>query len=137
MTVTDQDMASPCRFPRSSLFPSERSFGLCARKAGVGIQDYLRDLIARDLGLEQISASLPPHAKAVVSVPELPPAVEPAPVESILSLIERGFTAQQIAAMRRMPYRQVLAELGKQVDIKTAGGTLECDGARALSDKGA
>jgi hypothetical protein len=99
-----------------------------ARKNDLGIQDYLRALIFRELGLDDTRidsvnrAATPRRVVALPIMKSVPkPIAKPAakaetPMGSVCDLIERGFTPQQIAAKLRMPYRDVLTIMGAEVD---------------------
>jgi len=89
-----------------------------ARKSGQGLQDYLRSIIVRDLGLadDHLPSDVEPMAKEVIVVPI---AAEPTPVkaaDNVIDMVARGFSVQQIAAIKRLPYRVVMHELGSAID---------------------
>jgi hypothetical protein len=113
-----------------------------SKKAGVNMREYLRAMIARELGydgplvLTKVRpAEEMPSAKNRVALPIGPTktAVEFAPPDSVMDLISRGFSAQQVAAIHRTPYKEVLAQLGKQVDLLESNP----QPARKLGRKGA
>jgi hypothetical protein len=54
----------------------------------------------------------------VVSAPVIVPSYM-RPKETVLDLVERGYTVTQIAAMKRRPYRDIMAEIGDRVDTIT------------------
>ncbi len=63
---------------------------------------------------EVVALALCHHLK--VGVRPVAPAPEPRKAPSVIELVGRGYSANQIAAMTRLPYREVLAQLGKQID---------------------
>lgn len=102
-----------------------------ARKMDVGLMEYVRDLIMADIDLdiEQIKrvafdAGAMPHRRKlsppVIRQPE--PVFPEVPTDnSVLGMAARGYTGNQIAAILRLPYREVMRQLGcgldKQVEL--------------------
>lgn len=93
-----------------------------ARKLEIGVREYIRLLILDDLGFAATPGApryAEPVLPAVISatprraIPLPDPPREP---ESVLDLVARGYKPQQIAAMKRMSYRAVMAELGGDID---------------------
>lgn len=55
--------------------------------------------------------------REVVSAPvAVPKRLQPR--ETVMDLVERGYTVTQIAAMKRRPYKDIMAEIGSRVDAQ-------------------
>jgi hypothetical protein len=95
--------------------PARERLRAKAKKSGMGIGQYLREMIARELMIEDALAGV--TAKPVMKAPKAQQQHPDGVVaDSVIGLIGRGFTPSQIAAMRRMPYRDVMAAMGREID---------------------
>ena len=79
-----------------------------ARNEGITVSAWLRRLIDRELNGREKVGFIPPRF-AIVDA-------QPREVGTVAELVARGFTCQQIAAMTRKPYKDVLAALGQEAD---------------------
>lgn len=67
---------------------------------------------------EIVASALRHYLKISIQPMAAPPKPEKPP--TIIELIGRGYTANQIAAITKLPYREVMVQLGKQIDIAMA-----------------
>lgn len=90
----------------------------------------LREVVADDSTISEVirqaletyfSIGRPSEPREIVSAPTIVPEYL-RPRETVLDLVERGYTVTQIAAMKRRPYKDIMAEIGARVDA-----VVECE----------
>lgn len=82
---------------------------------GISASACIREVLALDVSR---TGEMPEPRVMVLKPVKLPPKPES---ETPYSLFTRGYSANQIAAVLRMPYRDVLASIGKRVDAMKVG----------------
>lgn len=95
-----------------------------AHAQGISASAFMRELLA--LGVGETKDIEPP--RTISSIPwvdrrkEVKPAIDlPPELETPYDLFARGYSATQIAAVLKMPYREVLAQVGSRVDAMKVG----------------
>lgn len=87
-----------------------------ATAQGISASAFMRELLAVGMGeTADIEAPRKMSPKATKPV-QLPPELE-----TPYDLFARGYSANQIAAVLKMPYREVLAQVGSRVDAMRVG----------------